>query len=177
MARTYYEETSSLGVCIDWFGPYKDFESFKGAIEWEGDGPKFMYFAERENGDAMYLGITESAATRFKNHQKLKMLQDEESILYWYGVINSQGKSGRRIKPGNSRKSAAVDLDQAETALINWLWPEMNEQKLEKRPDQTILIANRFFSKKKVKPRIGPEAIPRILFYDWISNRYTCLQT
>jgi hypothetical protein len=170
--RAYYDEVSSLGVCIDWFGPYANFSDFKSDIEAEPSKYKYIYYAEDEQGLAQYIGITEDPSTRFINHHTLA---NEGCDQYWYGAINSQGKSGKRTKSGNVKPSAPLDLDQAETALINWLWPELNDRKTQSRPKQTISIANRFFTHDEVKPRRGPEALPRILFYDWISDRYTVL--
>lgn len=170
--REYYDEASSLGVCIDWFGPYPNYDLFKTDIEAEWAGTKLIYFAEDAQGVATYIGITEKPAMRFKSHHKLPA---DNCWQYWYGVVNSQGKSGRRTKPGNIKSSAPLDLDQAETALIIWALPENNARKTNARPNQTISIANRFFTQDEAKPRRGPEALPRILFYDWISDRYTVL--
>ena len=144
LARTYWDEGPSLGVCIDWFGPYASYDQFKQEISNETKGAKLIYFAEDNEGLAQYIGMTERPDIRFKSHHKIS---SENEGAFWFGIISSQGKSGRRTKEGNTRKSASKDLDQAETALINWLWPEDNDDKVNKRPEQTICIANRFLQR------------------------------
>ncbi len=173
MARTYWNEKASLGICIDWFGPYKTFKKFKSDIECEDVGTKVLYFAECKKGSPIYVGLTEKASGRFNNHPIMQGLGENDSANYWFGVINSQGKSGRRTKKENTRKSTAADLDQAERALINWLSPKRNKQKITSHPGQTVSIYNRFFTKKKANPRRGPKSLPTLLLYNWISDEYT----
>jgi len=174
MTRTYWDEPSSLGICIDWFGPYKTYEKFMTDIRKEDEGTKIIYYAECREGWAQYIGLSTNSKIRFNNQKTMKNLGITGGTVYWYGILNSQGKSGRRTKPGNKRPSAPLDLDQAETALINWLSPEKNDRKTDCRPKQSVSITNRFFSTKKAKPKVGPENLPQILFYDWILDRYTC---
>lgn len=130
--------SSHTTVIVDWRGPYSYAE-----IEENADWGNGLYLAtgklkyERE-ASIQYCGITEgSFIRRFKSHHKVQEISREQE--FWVGVVNYPTEVSRHF------------LEMAESIIIYFWQPELNERKKVYAPKPITLVSKWF--KKDGTPR------------------------
>ncbi|MFS1438711.1 hypothetical protein [Shewanella sp. 10N.286.48.A6] len=130
--------SSHTTVIVDWRGPFSYQE-----IEENSDWGNGLYLAtgklkyERE-ATIQYCGITEgSFHGRFKNHHKVHEINRQQE--FWIGEINYPNDASRHF------------LEMAESIIIYFWQPELNEKKKISIPKPITLISKWF--KKDSTPR------------------------
>jgi len=152
-------------VIVDWRGPYS-FEDIAETPEL-GNG---LYLATgklkyQREPTIQYCGITEgSFYERFKKHHKVNEINREQE--FWLGKINYPDDASRYF------------LEMAESIIIYFWQPELNEKKKVKMPKPITLISKWF--KKDLSPRLRQHPMCKglhdVLSFDGIHSRSGNLQ-
>lgn len=154
-----------IAVIVDWYGPYRKYESFVRAASHWGPNSKVLYMgiSYRDDGTNLasvkYIGLSTNPSTRFNNHPKLR---SEDVDGYYVGEITTAGIPGRR------QKKTAPDLYAAEGALIAMVQPDLNSNR-KKPPEDCVVVYSRFFGKGEVaNPKRTPVWFsPLVAYNSW----------
>ncbi len=124
---------SHTTVIVDWHGPFSYIE-----IEENPDWGNGLYLVTgklkyQKEACIQYCGITEgSFIKRFKSHHKIQKINREQN--FWIGTVSYPNKASRHF------------LEIAESIIIYFWQPELNERKRTYPPKPTTLI-NKWFKK------------------------------
>lgn len=143
-------------ITVNWYGPYEYDEVTQ--EEW-GNGLYLFHGKkkhQKSNSTILYCGITEQTfAQRFNRHHKLGEINRDLHI--WRGHVTYP----------TDIDSATLKL--AESILIYWWQPELNEKSKFNPPKHQITLVNKWY-KKNEEPRINQHSdikdIPDVLSFD-----------
>jgi hypothetical protein len=128
--------SSHTTVIVNWYGPYT-YEEIEEKRDWKNG----LYLAtgklkyKQRSATIQYCGITEgSFYRRFKNHHKIYAINRE--LKFWIGTITYPDDASRYF------------LEMAESMIIFFWEPELNERKKLTLPTSITLI-NKWFKKDR----------------------------
>ena len=156
-----------IGVIVDWYGPYEALHDLRDAADdLSSEGPATLYMGFGRYNKCWYIGLSENAAQRFRNHTQLS---HEEMKRFYLGKIVSQARAGPR--KGKQRP----DLKLAERTLIRWIQPVQNSDFIRSDPIDRVVIFSRFFDPYDYDTPHDPlPRFPRLLAYDSWAKAWRC---
>jgi hypothetical protein len=156
----YYDYMSQLTIKIHWYGPYGEAD----LDDLDGGNGLYMFTGKRKHQrgepEIQYFGITKNTYKgRFKNHHKLSEITRDIGI--WLGEVSYPNDHVRD------------HLETAESILVYFWQPELNERKKFTPPLPTTVISHWFSADGK--PRIYQNYIyknlPDVLCWDGVHWR------
>lgn len=136
-----------VAVVIDWFGPFKGIQEANEAAEENLTEGLYLFIGKAKHQKSppkiLYVGVSEFLPGRLTpQHHKLPNISGDP--LIWLGGIASYGIPGR---------VSHNLIHHAESAIVYFIQPPLNDRKASFPPDFPITVFNRWWRKNYKTPR------------------------